>query len=343
MANPDILAKLRWVIFVVLGLCLMVTPALAEVTSEYHNRRVPLSAGESLVELPAESLDYYSTDLFFNAGEFNFASKGEELARKKNRSSTHRKKKERSNQRGKIKLDSKYVKGLFSDTGYALTSPWRWNNSDWATASLVAGVTGVFFMLDDEIKSELQDSRSSTTDDLSDFFEPFGNGTYSFPALVGFYLYGRFGENEKMERTALLAAESFLVTGLFTTVLKVSTGRHRPSKDNNSSTYDGPNTSNKSFPSGHTSTAFAIATVVANEYEEVPLVAPISYGIATLTGLSRINDNQHWASDVFLGATLGYFTSKTILRLHSNKKGRHFTIYPRAGFRSGGLVLSSRF
>jgi membrane-associated phospholipid phosphatase len=83
--------------------------------------------------------------------------------------------------------------------------------------------------------------------------------------------------------------------------------------------------------------------VVANEYEEVPLVAPISYGIATLTGLSRINDNQHWASDVFLGAALGYFTSKTILRLHSNKKGRHFTIYPRAGFRSGGLVLSSRF
>ena len=61
MANPDILAKLRWVIFVVLGLCLMVTPALAEVTSKYHNRRVPLSAGESLVELPAESLDYFST------------------------------------------------------------------------------------------------------------------------------------------------------------------------------------------------------------------------------------------------------------------------------------------
>ena len=364
MVNPDILVKLRWVIFFVLGLCLMVSPALAEVTpavpeeyhggmkttEKYHNRQIPLSAGKSQVELPAEILfpDYYSTDLFFGGvGEFNFESKGlkEEprLARKKNYSSIHKKKKEGLSQRGRIKLDTKYFKGLFSDTGYALTSPWRWNNSDWATASLVAGVTGVFFMVDDEIKSEFQDNRSSTTNDMSDLFEPFGNGTYSFPALVGLYLYGRFGENEKMERTALLAAESFLVTGLFTTVLKVSIGRHRPSKGNNSSTYDGPNTSNKSFPSGHTSTAFAIATVVANEYEEVPLVAPISYGIATLTGLSRINDNQHWASDVFFGAALGYFTSKTILRLHSNKKGRHFTIYPRAGYRSGGLVLSSKF
>gem|GEM_PF-210320 len=328
MVNPYIFVKL--VIFVALGVC--VSPALAEVAPRQ-------------VELPAESLDYNSTDLSFSGGEFDFASEGEELrlARKKSQSSTHRKKRERSSQREKIKLNTKYFKGLFSDTGYALTSPWRWNSSDWATASLVAGTTGVFLMLDDEIKSEFQDSRSSTTDDLSEFFEPFGNGAYSFPALVGFYLYGRFGENEKMERTALLAAESFLVTGLFTTVIKTSTGRHRPSKKNNSSTFDGPSTSNKSFPSGHTSTIFAIATVVANEYEEVPLVTPLSYGIATLAGLSRINDNQHWASDVFFGAALGYFTSKTILRLHSNKKGRHFTIYPRAGYRSGGLVLSSRF
>jgi len=147
-----------------------------------------------------------------------------------------------------------------------------------------------------------------------------------------------------MERTALLATESFLVTGLFTTVLKIGIGRPRPDKIGSSSdTFDGPFSSNVSLPSGHTSTAFAIATVVAHEYEEVPFLAPISYGIATLTGLSRINDNQHWASDVFLGAALGYFTSKTILRLHSNKKGRHFTIYPRADNKGGGFILSSRF
>ena len=143
----------------------MVSPALAEVTpavpeeyhggmkttEKYHNRQIPLSAGKSQVELPAETLfpDYYSTDLFFNGGEFDFKVKGfkEEprLARQKSYSSIHKKKKEGLSQRGRIKLDTKYFKGLFSDTGYALTSPWRWNNSDWATASLVAGVTGVFF------------------------------------------------------------------------------------------------------------------------------------------------------------------------------------------------------
>ena len=232
---------------------------------------------------------------------------------------------------------------IFTDAGYAASSPSRWEKSGWITASFVAGFTGVFFVLDDEIKEEFQGGRNTTTDDLSDIFERFGNGIFTMPALAGLYLYGRFGEDDKLERTTLLAIESFLVSGLFSTILKVSAGRHRPSKENSADTFDGPSINNKSFPSGHTTTAFSLATVVASEYDHIPLIAPISYGIATLTGFSRLNDNKHWASDVFFGAALGYFTSKTILRLHSNKKGQHFTIYPHADHRSGGLILSTRF
>ena len=359
MMNSGSSLKFRWVNFAVLGLCLMVSPALVDIPhaiAESHNLPslpTPLSAEINQGLLPAETLrpDFYSTDLFFGrGGEFNFESKGfkEEprLARKKkdwNLNSLRLKKYWRLSQRGKIKLDTNYFKGILTDTGYALTSPWRWGKSDWATASIVASTTGILYVLDDEINDEFKDNRSSTTDDLSDVFEPFGNSAIVFPTLVGFYLYGQFGENEKIERTALLAAESFLVSGLFNSVLKVMMRRTRPFDGVSADTFDSSFTGNNSFPSGHTTTAFAIATVVANEYEKVPFIAPISYGIATLMGLSRLNDQKHWASDVFFGAALGYFTSKTILRLHSNKKGRHFTIYPRAGYRSGGLVLSSRF
>ncbi len=243
----------------------------------------------------------------------------------------------------KMELNGDYFKGIFSDIAYTATSPSRWDTSDWMTVSLVAGGTGVFFALDEEIKDDFEDHRSSTTDDVASFFERFGNGAYSIPALGAFYLYGYIGENDKAKRTALLAVESFLVTGLFTTVIKVGTGRHRPSTGDSSGTFDGPTTDNNSFPSGHTSTVFSIATVIANEYEEVPFIKPLSYGIATLAGLSRINDEKHWASDVFFGAALGYFTAKTLLRLHSNKKGQHFTIYPRADRHGGGLVLARRF
>ena len=72
-----------------------------------------------------------------------------------------------------------------------------------------------------------------------------------------------------------MAAKSFLITGLFNTVIKVATGRPSPFKGDSSSTFGGFSTSNNSFSSGHTSTAFALATVVAKEYEDVPLAKPL--------------------------------------------------------------------
>ena len=257
--------------------------------------------------------------------------------------SSPRKRERLQDSKNRLRMNRDYFMGIFSDIAYTATSPLSWDDSDWMKAAWVAGGTGLFFILDEEIRGGFEDNRSSTTDDVSKFFERFGNGAISLPALGAFYLYGYFGENAKAERTALIAAESFLVTGLFTTVLKTAAGRHRPSTDDSSTSFDGFTTDHGSFPSGHTSTVFAIATVIANEYEDVPFIKPISYGIATMTGLSRINDEKHWASDIFIGAALGYFTSKTLLRLHSNKKGQHYTIYPRVDRNGGGIVLAKRF
>tara|TARA_Y100001960_G_scaffold27389_1_gene24034 strand:- start:324 stop:1229 length:906 start_codon:yes stop_codon:yes gene_type:complete len=243
----------------------------------------------------------------------------------------------------KMELDRDYFNRIFSDMVYTASSPLIWDRSDWITAGWIAGGMGMFIALDEEIHSTFKDNRGSTTDGLAGIFEPFGNGAFTIPSLAAFYILGYFHEDEKAKRTALIATESFLITGLYTTVLKYSFGRHRPSKGDSSTSFDGFNTENNSFPSGHTSTAFAIATVVANQYEKTPYIKPLSYGLATLTGLSRINDEKHWASDVFIGAALGYFTSKTLLRLHNNKKGQHFTIYPTTDSRGGGIVLSKKF
>jgi membrane-associated phospholipid phosphatase len=256
----------------------------------------------------------------------------------------------RTSIRGKIKINKNYFKGFVTDTAHILTSPLRWDKSDWTTAALVAGITGTFFVFDEKITGntemkapEARSAKQATIDDIGSVFEKFGDASYSLPGLLGLYVFGRYQDNEKAERTALLATESFLITVLFTTTLKSLVGRGRPFSGEGSKVFKGPSTSKQSFPSGHTSSAFSIATVVAKEYENIPLVAPISYSIATLTGLSRINEKSHWASDVFFGAAIGYLTAKTILKLHSNKKGQHFTIYPQANSRGGGLIFSNRF
>ncbi len=346
--KPDNFLKHRWIISVILGLIVYATNALADEThlkdeerERSPSRHVLLEGSENQQEKPFPN--YFSGNSF--SEEYEIESEDNELlfAANKHYSSAPTEKTGRTSLRGNVKLNNNYLKNIITDTGYMLTSPWRWDKSDWITASMVAGTTGLFFILDDELREDFKEGRSSTTDDISSVFEPFGNSAVTFPIMVGFYLYGNIWENEKIERTALLATESFLVTSLFTGAIKLMMGRTRPFDGVSADEFDGPSTGNNAFPSGHTSTAFAIATVVTNEYEHVPLAAPISYSLATLTGLSRLNDQKHWASDVFFGAVLGYFTSKTILKLHSNKKGRHFTIYPQTDYRGGGLVLSTRF
>jgi membrane-associated phospholipid phosphatase len=68
-----------------------------------------------------------------------------------------------------------------------------------------------------------------------------------------------------------------------------------------------------SFPSGHTTIAFAAATVFAKEYKDKVYVPIIAYSAATLIGLSRITENKHWATDVLAGAVIGYMAGKNVV------------------------------
>lgn len=97
--------------------------------------------------------------------------------------------------------------------------------------------------------------------------------------------------------------EALLITSFNTYFLKYATSKYRPLKQNR-----------LSMPSGHTSTMFASASVLAHSYGYkvgIPM-----YLLATLTGLSRINDDKHWLSDVIAGATIGIFWGRSAVLRH---------------------------
>lgn len=94
-----------------------------------------------------------------------------------------------------------------------------------------------------------------------------------------------------------------------------------------------PNGGHGSFPSGHTATAFMGATLLAHEYGHKSIWFPIAgYSVATTTGVLRILNNRHYASDVLVGAAIGiasaelaYWASDAIFnkrKLFKNKNAR---------------------
>ncbi len=239
-----------------------------------------------------------------------------------------------------VELNSDYFKGYLTDTGNILTSPARWNRSDWLKASLVTGVAVGLYTQDDHTQRWVQKHKNATTANL--FEDTRKLSLISISALVGLGAYGYISSDDKARTTFLLSTESFVITSIFVQGLKRTTGRHRPYTGDPHDTWSGFTSKGDyfSFPSGDTSSAFAIASVVAGEYDNM-IVPPLVYGVSTLIALKRLHNNGHWSSDVFVASALGYFTGKAVLASHAKQSNLSFE--PWIDGRDKGFLISYRF
>lgn len=122
------------------------------------------------------------------------------------------------------------------------------------------------------------------------------------PIAAALYGVGRLAPHHQRFRNASYdIAQVFLVSAVYTTSIKYATQRERP---------DGSD--KLSFPSGHTSNAFAWATVANHHYG--PKLGIPSFAFATLIGVGRMELNVHHLTDVLAGATLGYLVGRTVTR-----------------------------
>lgn len=220
----------------------------------------------------------------------------------------------------KISFNKKYVVSYWKDTKKIVTEPARWRAKQWGTFAGVVGAWAITYVYDEEIQDFFQRNRTQTTDDISKFIiEPWGSGLYSLPLLGIIYLTGR--KNNHHRNVALTGLKAFLLSGGAAVITKHLFHRHRPADNEppNAYLWEGPypfTMDYTSFPSGHTTTAFAVASVLACGYRDKIWVGITSYSIAALVGLSRLNDNEHWATDVLAGAALGAFIGTTLSKIN---------------------------
>ena len=123
----------------------------------------------------------------------------------------------------------------------------------------------------------------------------------------------------KPQQQLLMYGTGVIATAAVVQSMKRIIGRERP---------DGSDF--RSFPSGHTSTAFVAAEFLNQEFgREHPWISVAGYATAGLTGYLRLYNDQHWLGDVLAGAAIGMGTTKLIYWIKAKaeqKKKRSFKI-----------------
>ncbi len=217
-----------------------------------------------------------------------------------------------------VRPDWHYLQSYWTDGLAVASRPLHWQRRDFRRAGIVLGTATLsYFFFDKRIQEVAQIRRNGFTNTVSAFADPFGSSTFFWVTPAALVLHGQAFGNGKTTRVGLLVLESQLLSGVVVQALKFGLGRKRPYESNSPHDWVGPSLHDfHAFPSGHSQAAFALATVLALEFRDARAVPPIAYGVATLTALSRINANAHWASDVIVGAALGHFIARTIVRRH---------------------------
>ncbi|HEU4834272.1 MAG TPA: phosphatase PAP2 family protein [Pyrinomonadaceae bacterium] len=208
-------------------------------------------------------------------------------------------------------LESEFFKNILSDQKAIWTAPFHLQRSDtkWVVPSgigLMALITTDRITGDEIFEANRQVKASR---DVS-----YAGSLYGLGAVATtFYLIGRKNNNYRARETGLLSAEALINSAIAGTVLKGITQRARPlAGRERSEFFDGGN----SFPSGHSTQAWAVAAVIASEYKHRPAVKLAAYGIASAVSVARFTGHKHYLSDVLAGSALGYSIGKFVFNAH---------------------------
>lgn len=190
------------------------------------------------------------------------------------------------------------------DTVLLFTAPARWKAREWGlVATGVVGV-GLLTEFDDQLRTTVRHPGPGFEDDVASTFQPLGAWA-SFVVIGGFYFGGLAAHDQKARGVASDAMVASILSGvIITPALKKIFSRSRPRDEKGPYDFH-PFGNGPSFPSGHATQAFTVASVIATEYPK-PWVQAACYVPATLVAYARMRHDGHWASDVAAGALIGW-------------------------------------
>lgn len=205
-----------------------------------------------------------------------------------------------------------------SDALSLVINPLRWEKEDLIKLGGVLSGTLLLYTVDNQIHRSFTAGQGLSNSDVVKFGNFYGETKTTQYAALGIGAYGLIFRDRRAVQLGLEIFESYLLANNITGLLKYTIGRSRPSENNGAyefRMFDRPKRY-CALPSGHSTLAFSLSTVLASYTDDTHLKILI-YIPAFITAGSRIYENHHWASDVFLGAAIGYFTGSFIISRHN--------------------------
>jgi membrane-associated phospholipid phosphatase len=208
-------------------------------------------------------------------------------------------------------LEREFFKNILRDQKAIWTAPFHLERSDtkWV---IPAGIGFMALVTTDRITGDKifgANRQVNASRAISHAGSVYGLGAVA----TTFYLLGRKNNDYRARETGLLSAEALVDSMIAEEALKQITQRARPlAGRERSEFFDGGN----SFPSGHSTQAWAVAAVIASEYKHRPAVQIAAYGIASAVSVARFTVHKHYLSDVVAGSALGYGIGKFVFKAH---------------------------
>lgn len=224
---------------------------------------------------------------------------------------------------------------------------WKWPAHDAAAlgtgilskGTLYAAGGGVLLFLavphDRVMTEELSSLPPAPADLIVRVVEEFGNVRAVRPVAGAIFLGSLISDNRRFQDAAFTSLESIIYANLITSGLKSAFGRARPWQKEGAMEFE-PFSGNTSFPSGHSTTAFAFVTPWLLYYPNTftPGLLLLSAG----TAFSRMLTQNHWFTDVVAGSSIGFFTAHFLSRRHQDSY--RVQIAPALGMEEMGVTVT---
>ena len=226
-------------------------------------------------------------------------------------------------------------------TTQTISKPLKWGAEEFETLGYVIAGASILYIFDDKISSAMKRNRSKTLNSIERFGDFYGKPSTALYLTGSIVALGALTQDKWIYDTSMLLSSTLATSGFFQFALTRTTGRSRPEENKGKNDFNFFSFAKKehSFPSGHTTIAFSTSLVFAHMSDN-DWVKYGFYSFAGITALSRVYDQAHFASDVFVSFALTYAVFKSNVYIYENRtKKTSISVFPS----SNGVTLSINF